>query len=251
MGLATPRLALYVGDRLPSLILQASRAQDEPECALLVQHAWLMTSVDRSGPLVHHFGFDLWHWPRPSLAIGLPADTSQILGARVDGKWLDRLELQTTTLGKRLDVPITAGPRGCRLEVIYTTIGADGADAWTRSCAAPVPALPFPLLGCKCLWRVASGLTPLHDNEMRLYNLPGSSGEAAHLLNKVKHAWHLPDELLDRLWPQLTDTAAQGGSKRSLRRIVLATASRRRATFVWGKHSISYSSTTGKTRRFW
>jgi hypothetical protein len=149
------------------LVLWTCPAELLPATVGICDEARLTTVVPADGALFHQLTFRLWNWRQQTCTIVLPASTVAI-AARVDGYWLSTL---STTAGAgaqtRVEVPVPAERRGCRIELLYQSPRGRGGLFSPLALELPEPILPAPSMSRERRWRLAPGLWPLHPELLR------------------------------------------------------------------------------------
>lgn len=163
-------LALTLYGRPPAADRTAEAVADQAELTLY---------VEPNGRLLHHFRFQVWNWRQRTLPLGLSRQ-AEILAAKADGRWIDRLPhaaVTETPLDPQgapivlFELPVTAGAGWHRFEVVYAVPQSPFA-AWARLSAA-APILPIRTLTLRRVWRLPPGFLPLRAESM--LRLPGAT----------------------------------------------------------------------------
>ncbi|GEM_PF-3377984 len=204
-GLPTPphgaRVYRWEGaSKPPALTVWTRPSAAFDDAAPLFDHAQLTTYLEAGGKTLHHFRFQALRWPKAELPVRLPRPARQVLAARLDGQWLDRLVQESAAAGIEVRLPMPLDGKAHWFEVLFASETA--ASAWRLAFEAPnlQPELPAAPLRQRQVWRLAAGLTPLHQE--RLVSLDQGMGSPAARLRCV---WHGADALLEAVVPDALD----------------------------------------------
>lgn len=120
----------------------------------------LTTYVQPGGKLLHHFRGTIQGWQRGKFPIVLPEGT-QLLLARVQGRWLETAPQTRPGQRTRLELPVGAAEMRTPFEVVYTSRWQElPLSLWSRA-AAPAPELPLAPLSFQRTWKLPPHLLPL------------------------------------------------------------------------------------------
>jgi hypothetical protein len=186
--------------RFPRLLLSSQPKAEEKNDREICDHAEFTTLVDREGRMVHQFRFRVWNWRKSNFPLVLPEDAQQVLGARVDGRWLPRVPQQRL---EGLHVLLAVPPEGNfhHFEIWYISEGGGLTwPGWTRL-EAPAPKLPLAPLFLQRRWRLSPGLEPV-EASFRCVTDPRQHGPVEA---KLRQAWHAADSWMARLGASLAD----------------------------------------------
>ena len=188
------------GGRFPRLLLTSHPKAEEKNDREICDHAEFTTLVGPEGRMVHRFRFRVWKWRKSTLPLILPAHAQQVLGARVDGRWLQSVPQQRL---QGLQVLLAVPPEGNlhHFEVLYVGEG-DGLTwpGWARL-EAPAPQLPIPPLSVRRRWRLPPGMEPMESAFLCVTDL----GRNAPVDSRLRQVWHGADPWLARLGFSLVD----------------------------------------------
>ena len=154
------------------LLLSGRVPAANPFAAEVVDRARLMTWVEPSGRLLHHFHFQLRNWRQFALPLRLPPG-ARPLAAKVDGHWLARLE-PSLLLPGATELPVVGGPGPHQLEIFYET-DLPAWKLWTQV-EAPAPELPVHPLAFRRTWCLPPGIRPLMEGKYPCLPGPVRSG---------------------------------------------------------------------------
>jgi hypothetical protein len=198
-----PRLRLWIR-HLP-------RAADPGE---LCEVAHLTTRLGTDGRLVHRFSFRVQGWRTQEMPVELPSGV-QVLAARVEGQWVDRLARQEREDGVRVLMPVPTGRDAVQFELVYASPGGSfGWLPWTRLEAA-APQLPVPPVAFRRTWQLPPGLAPLVPDARRLPD-PGAPSGAETWAAFLHQGWQAGDGLLAAAGPPFAPDDWAAGQKRLL-----------------------------------
>jgi hypothetical protein len=156
-----------------SLVLHAQTPAEDRSAEAVVDRAWLTTSLEPSGRLVHHFRFHVWNWRQRELPLRLPAD-AQLQAASVDGRCLDRLPPAEKSGGVvQIALPVVGEAVLHRFEIVYVTELPHWL-VWAQL-DAPAPELPVRSLAFRRTWRLPGGVNPVAIGAFQ--RLPSSRAE--------------------------------------------------------------------------
>ena len=151
---------------LPLLVVRGRAVPADRAAREMCDHAWLVTHVEPRGRLLHHFSFRVWNWRQHLVPVRLPAG-SQVLAARVDGRWVGRLAPTATRDGVQLGLPVAGGEHLHRLEIVYTSPLDWPIWALSAALEAPAPQLPVAPVSFRRTWRLPPGVAPLTEASVR------------------------------------------------------------------------------------
>jgi hypothetical protein len=205
-GAALPVLEAWCG-----LLPPASSAREVCDSARLV------TCVEPRGRLLHYFTFRVWNWRQRVVPIRF-APGVRDLTARVDGHWVGRLSRADTPDAVQVGVPVPAGEGPHRLEVVYASDLDWPAWALAGTLEVPAPQLPVPPVSFRRIWRLAPGVAPLSEGELR--RLPdGPDGMDARPWWEVpRFAWQAGNSLM----AEFTESAPNPQDESHQRQVLIA-----------------------------
>src|SRR5262249_35600692 len=95
---------------LPRLRVAGRPATTDRPAREVCDRSELVSYVEPSGRLLHHFRFRVWHWhqrdwQRDTLSVLLPPGAA-VLAARVEGRWLDRVGQREGAGGVEAQLPV-------------------------------------------------------------------------------------------------------------------------------------------------
>jgi hypothetical protein len=180
----------------PELTVWTEPAAATLDAPPLFDHALLASSIDATGQCLHHFRFQAGNWSRPELPVILPAAARQVVAARLDGKWLDRLPPLAAAGPMEVRLPMPQDGKPHWFDLVYATDAAAVGGLLGWEVAVETPRLPAPPLRQHRVWRLAPGRTPLHQE--RFASLQHGLGSPAAWLRRL---WHAADPLLDVVVP--------------------------------------------------
>jgi hypothetical protein len=155
-----------------SLRIDCRQPPVERPAKAVIDRARLTTSVAASGPLLHHFVFEVSGWTAESMPVRLPSG-ARPLAVRMDGHWLGQLSLSSEGASE-LMLPIPKGTSH-RIELLYAT---DAPGRWPFGrVQVPPPELPLTPTRSRHVWCLAPDLIPLFEG--RLQRLPSRGDRGA------------------------------------------------------------------------
>ena len=157
--------------------------------------AHLTTYVQAGDHLLHHFRFRVWNWGKRDLVVFLPAGTTKVLAAMVDGHALEQLPQEQTRVGWQVKFPAALDKEAHSFELYYLSAATwSGWPGWA-DLEVPLPQLPMTSSCFRRTWRLAPGLVPLHQEDLQsLAGLPGFAQD-------LRRAWHVGDPVLGEDFP--------------------------------------------------
>jgi hypothetical protein len=184
----------------PRLVLTSRPKAEEKNDREICDQAEFTTRVDSDGNMVHQFRFRIWNWRQSILPLVLPADTLQVLGVRVDGRWLERIPQQRRD---DFQVLLAVPPEGNlhHFEVLYARRGPGLRWPGWASLEAPLPKLPVLPFSLQRKWHLPAGMQPLDSSFLCVTD----SEREGPVLAGIRQAWHAADPWLARLGLSFTD----------------------------------------------
>ncbi len=205
--------ALFPG-QLPALGVRGRTLTRDGSSHEVCDRSRLTTYVEPGGRLLHHFRFRVWNWRQGGLQLLLPAGT-ELLAAKVEGRWVDRLERREAGPALKVELPVPRGANPLHFEVVYTSAGAGPWwSPWARL-EAPPPGLPVPPAALERTWRLPPGLLPLSPSARRLPD-PLGPRDREPWWSGVRGAWHAGRSWLAALGPEFAPEAWADGQRRAL-----------------------------------
>jgi hypothetical protein len=157
----------------------------------IFDQARLVTYFETGRPCLHHYRFHVVQWTHKELPLLLPPPARQVVAARLDGRWLDRLVHSAHAEGIEVRLPMPLDGAGHWFDVVYACEAPGDWFAGSEVLAAP-PRLPATPWRERQLWRLAPGVVPLHQE--RLASLHHGLGSPALWLRQL---WQGADPLFE------------------------------------------------------
>ncbi len=157
-------------------------------------HAHLEVFVQPDRPILNHFRFDAVNWRSPDLLVRMPAQAKKILGAQIDGHWLDQVPQEQIELTWQARLPAFMDLKRHTYDLYYSSDVDWPSSPIYGDLDAPAPGLPGDALAFERTWWLAPGLTPLDTRELLARTDPVVGG-------LLRRAWHSGDAALAGLFP--------------------------------------------------
>jgi hypothetical protein len=156
--------------------------------------------VARDGSAHHHVQLRVRDWPESTLALTFTTPEATVLGAKLDGRWLDGVQQAQARDGLQVRVPVPRDDAVHRLEVLIASPAP--TSWWAPLIRAPwvEPRLPAPVSQRRHLWRLAPGLAPLRREA--LHSLQPEHGTPAATLRRL---WNAADSWISGWTPSLAE----------------------------------------------
>lgn len=183
------------GDAIPQLTVWTGPPATRTFASEVCDQAQFVTYVDGGRQLVHHLRFHVVNSQQRHVSVWLPPDTSAVLGAKLDGRWLGALRQQVDKDGVRLDLPFDAGRGRQRFEVYFASELHWGGWPSRADVAGKLPKLSIPPETLERSWWLAPGLLPWHQDDLQAH------ADMPHAQGYLKQMWRAGAPLLAEFWP--------------------------------------------------
>lgn len=157
--------------------------------------ARLTTHVSLEGRTIHHLVFEVAHWRKQTLPLLLPAGV-EILGGRVQGRWLDRLPQAAQARGLLVELPVPTDQPRVQLEVVYAQENVWPSWAVFLSLDLPWPQLPVAPLSFQHRWCLPPDVVPLFEGNWQ--RLPDPEHLRPSPWKTLRQGWQAADQLWRR-----------------------------------------------------
>jgi hypothetical protein len=186
-------------DQLPALGLRTRPLPAATSAQEICEDSRLTTRVEPDGRLVHHFAFRMRGWRARTLPLRLPPGT-ELLGAQIQGRWVERIPQRPTKDGLEIALPMAAGASLQDFEVLYSSVG--GASRWLpwARLKAAVPKLPVRPLAFRRTWQLPPGLVPLGSQMQQLPDPAAPVGQGVWV-EALRQGWQTGRGLLTAAGP--------------------------------------------------
>lgn len=154
----------------------------------LCDQAQLTTAMTMGGRLTHHLQFRLWHWRDRSCTIRFDADL-EIVGAKIQGRWLDRLEVHKNAEGVSIVLPIDQTVPVVACEIVARAQAERGWIPGVIHVAAPRINWPLPPIDFHSRVRLSNGLVPLQQERLRRVGVPDQLPHRTGSAYWLRYAW--------------------------------------------------------------
>jgi hypothetical protein len=178
----------------PSLELTTRRGVSAAAASAVCESSELTTCMAADGTLSHLLRLRVRNWHEPRFAIMVPG-AALGLAAKVDGIWVDRLEVESTPGGTRLVVPMNTAAAVQQVELLYASTTAAGA-LLAHVIVAPPPILPLEPLVRNYFWRFPADWVPADGGRWRLRGEPDGVRTQQELAALADRLWHAGQSLL-------------------------------------------------------
>jgi hypothetical protein len=191
----------------PNLALTTRRGLGATAGSAVCESSELTTCMAADGALSHLLRVRVRDWREPRFAVVVPGPALG-LAARVDGIWVDRLEVESTPQGTRLVVPMNTAAPAQQVELLYASTTAAGA-LLAHLIVAPPPMLPLEPLVQRHFWRLPADWVPSDGGRWRLRGEPDAVRSQQQLAVLADRLWHAGQSLLPDDSPGDTALEAQ------------------------------------------
>ncbi len=180
--------------------------------------AQLETYVEAGAPLLNRLLFQTCHWRRRELLVVLPANTSQVLAAKMDGHWLPPMACAQVPQGLQVRLPAAIDGETHLFEIYYRTPAAWSAWSTWADLQVPAPQLPVSSPCFRHVCALAPGLLPFHQEQFQ------TMSDQADVEQDWLKLWHAGDPALATVWPVFQDDSLElqrqvlSGAESGLRR---------------------------------
>jgi hypothetical protein len=158
------------GSSRPSLSFSRSPPAAGRSSGELIDTCRLVTQVEANGQIEHCLTFRVWGWRDRTLAVRLPAD-AELRAVKAYGRFEPIRALAQTKGGVVVELPVASGKDVHPYELTYSTGQERLTGALWGRVVAPAPTLPVRPLTFRRIWRLAPGVVPLTQAQLR--RLPG------------------------------------------------------------------------------
>ncbi len=141
------------------LELQSRPGTAAPDQNAVCEMSELISCLEADGSLSHLLRVRLRNWRQPRFEVTIP-DTARALAARIDGVWLDRLDVDADAAGTRFRMPVNTAATLQQVELHYAADGAASAWGLLGLVHAAQPRLAQEPLVQRHYWRLPAGWTP-------------------------------------------------------------------------------------------
>jgi hypothetical protein len=212
----------------PDLALLSEPGPGPSAGGAVCESSELTTALEDDGSVYHLLRLRLAGWLLPRFRVVVPGAV-KVLAARVDGNWLDRLEVVQASEQTVIVLAVDATAAAQQVELLYAPEPRPGGWPLVRLLSLPEPGLPVEPLQTRHLWRLPADWVPWGTAGLRPRGQPDEIRQQPSVPALLARAWHAGGPLPG--W----DPPAGGGPKSPQRQALLNAEDRLRQRRALGK----------------